>query len=824
MTTATPTTAAGRRTWPIVVAGGLALLLVVALAAGAYLRQRLHASLPRVDGALRVRGLEAPVRIERDAHGVPVVRGRSRADVARATGFLHAQERFFQMDLTRRRAAGQLAELFGAAALPADREVRVLRLRAVAARAVLALPEDERALLRAYSEGVAAGLGALAAPPPEYLVLRSDPAPWQDEDSLLVALAMFLTLQGSQAGQESGLGLMHDLLPAPLFEFLTPLGTEWDTPDEGEPYAQPPIPGPEVLDLRKAKARAAAELRPPVPRPWALGVGSDADAEIAYGSNNWAVSGAHSVHGGALLANDMHLGLGVPNTWYRASLVFPAGDGRERRVTGVMLPGSGSVVVGSNGQVAWGFTNSEGDWADLVVLEPDPGNKDAYLTPEGPRLLEHASETIRVKGAPDEQLEVTSTIWGPVVDVDHKGRKRALAWVPLREGGLNAALFRMELAKDVDEAQAIAPLAGIPHQNFVTADSTGRIGWTIMGRIPRRMGFDGRLPASWADGSRRWDGWLAPEEQPRIKDPASGRIWTANARIVASDKLERLGHGGYDLGARQRQIRDDLLALDKAGEADMLKVQLDDRALFLARWQQLLLELLTPEAVARDARRREARGLVDAWGGRAATASVGYRIVRQFRIQAARDALTPLVAACAAADPRFDYLGRRPNQGGRQWEGPLWALVSQRPTHLLDPRYTRWEDLLVHSLDVVLDELTQDKAPLAQHSWGERNTTQIQHPLSRAVPRLAPWLDMRHEPLPGDSNMPRVQAPSTGASERLCVSPGREEQGYFHMPAGQSGHPLSPHYADGHAAWAQGEPTPFLPGPAAHVLTLVPAQ
>jgi penicillin amidase len=577
-----------------------------------------------------------------------------------------------------------------------------------------------------------------------------------------------------------------------------------------------------VLDLRKTAPRAAAELRPPAPQPWSLTVGSEADAEIAYGSNNWAVAGTHSVHGGALLANDMHLGLGVPNTWYRASLVFPGPDGHERRVTGVTLPGSGSVVVGSNGQVAWGFTNSEGDWADLVVLEPDPANKDAYLTPEGPRLLEHATETIRVKGAADERLEVASTIWGPVVDTDHKGRKRALAWVPLREGGLNAALFRMEQARDIDEAQAIAPLAGIPHQNFVTADTGGRIGWTIMGRIPRRVGYDGRLPTSWADGTRRWDGWLSPEEQPRIKDPASGRIWTANARVVAGAKLAIVGHGGYDLGARQRQIRDDLLALDKAGEKDMLAVQLDDRALFLERWRTLLLELLGTDAVARDARRREARRLVDAWGAHAAIASPGYRIVRQFRVQVSRDALTPLVAACTAADPRFDYLGRRPNQGSRQWEGPLWALVTARPAHLLDPRYARWEDLLLHSLDVVLDELTQGRALLAERTWGERNTTEIQHPLSRVAPRLSPWLDMRREPLPGDGNMPRVQAPANGASERLCVSPGREEQGYFHMPAGQSGHPLSPHYRDGHAAWAQGEPTPFLPGPPAHVLTLVP--
>ena len=810
---------APRRSWPLVAFG---VALALALAAGGsygYLRQRLHASLPELEGERRLQGLVAPVRIERDGLGVPVVRGKSRADVARATGFLHAQERFFQMDLTRRRAAGQLSELFGTPTLAADREVRVLRLRAVAERALQALPPDERALLRAYTEGVGAGLEALAAPPPEYLALRSVPVPWKEEDSLLCALAMYLTLQGDLAGQESGLGLMHDLLPPSLYEFLSPSGTAWDAPDEGEPFPQPKTPGPEVVDLRKSAPRAAARLIAPAPDPW-----RDRDPEMAYGSNNWAVAGSHTAHGGAIVANDMHLGLGVPNTWYRASLVFPDASGKERRVTGVMLPGSGFVVVGSNGQVAWGFTNSQGDWADLVVLEPDPGNKDAYLTPEGPRLFERTSETIRVKGAADERLEVLETIWGPVIDTDHKGQKRALAWVALREGGLNAALFRMERAANVDEAQQLAALTGIPNQNLVTADASGRIGWTIMGRIPRRVGFDGRLPASWADGSRRWDGWLTPDEQPKIKDPASGRIWTANSRVVAGDKLERVGFGGYDLGARQRQIRDDLLALDKASEPDMLKIQLDDRALFLSHWQKLLVELLTPEAVAKDPRRAEARRLVEQWGEAAAISSVGYRIVRQFRTQVSRDALPPLVAACAEVDKSFDYLGRRPHQGGRQWEGPLWALVTERPAHLIDPRFARWEDLLLGSLDTVLDELTQDGTPLAWRSWGDRNTTLIQHPLSRAVPQLARWLDMKHEPLPGDGNMPRVQTPSNGASERLAVSPGREEQGYFHMPAGQSGHPLSAHYADGHSAWAKGEPTPFLPGPATHVLTLVPGR
>jgi penicillin amidase len=799
------------------------LLVLAAGAGGVGLRAWLRASLPQLDGQRTLPGLGAPVRIERDALGVPVVRGRSRGDVARATGFLHAQERFFQMDLLRRRAAGELAELVGKAGLALDRETRVLRLRSVARRATAALSPEERDLLAAYTGGVNAGLHALGARPFEYGVLGVAPRDWAPEDSLLCALAMFLTLQDEQPARESALGLMHDVLPPEVFAFLAPRGTEWDAPLEGGPLPPPPVPEAAVLDLRRTPPAAPP---PPEGLPTArldpLGLAPSENA-MAYGSNNWAVAGTHTVHGGAILANDMHLGLAVPNIWYLASLVFP-GKGEEVRVTGVMLPGAPFVVVGSNGHVAWGFTNTQGDWADLVELEPAPGLRDGYLTPEGPRELDHATETIHVKGGADETLEVLSTVWGPVVDVDHRGRRRALAWVPLREGGLNAALFRMEAVKDLDEALALAPEVGIPHQNFVCADAAGRIGWTIMGRMPRRVGFAGRLPSSWADGSHRWDGWRRPEEYPRVVDPPGGRLWTANARVAGGRDLAVEGFGGYDLGARAGQIRDDLRARDEVSEADMLRIQLDDRAVFLSRWRDLLLGVLSPEKTARSPLRAEARRLVEGWSGRASVDSVGYRLVRAFRQRVARAALEPLLAPCREADPRFDYLGRRPNRGIRQWEGPLWALVTGRPPHLLDPRFSSWDELLLASLDGVLDELTRDGRSLSARTWGERNTVLIQHPLSRALPGLGRWLDMPREELPGDGNMPRVQYPRAGASERLVVSPGHEEKGLFHMPCGESGHPLSPHYRDGHEAWARGEPTPFLPGPALHVLTLRPPR
>ena len=558
------------------------------------------------------------------------------------------------------------------------------------------------------------------------------------------------------------------------------------------------MPGPEVCDLRRLSLPGPAA----VPEP---------EEPEFPGSNNWALAGTRTPDGRAILANDMHLAITVPNTWYRASLVWPG-----HQVTGVTLPGTGAVAVGSNGRVAWGFTNSYGDFRDLVILEQPAHDPDSYLTPAGPRKFEHARETIHVKGAADVPLDLLETIWGPVVDTDHKGRRRALRWVAHDPEALNFHAG-LEAAGSVAEAMAVANRAGIPAQNFVCADADGHIGWTIMGRLPRRVGFDGGVPVSWADGKRRWDGWLTPEEYPRIVDPPGGQLWTANARVVDGAWLARLGDGGYDLGARARQIRDDLSVLKGARERDMLAVQLDDRALFLARWQKLLLRTLDAQAVRGHPRRAEMRRLVAGWGGRAAPDSAGYRLVRGFRMVLQGQVAEPFERAYRLnGERRFKvgFLG--------QSEGPLWALVSQRPAHLLDPRYRDWDAALLAAVDGTIKILTRDGTPLSQCTWGRLNAPRVRHPLSRALPFLSRWLDMPTLPIPGDSFMPRVQDREFGASERLAVSPGHEADGYFMMPCGQSGHPLSPNYGDGHRDWVAGRPGPFLPGPAEHTLTLVP--
>ena len=307
---------------------------------------------------------------------------------------------------------------------------------------------------------------------------------------------------------------------------------------------------------------------------------------------------------------------------------------------------------------------------------------------------------------------------------------------------------------------------------------------------------------------------------PHIVDPQSGRLWSANNRVLSGEALALVGDGGYAPSHRAKQIRDALLALEDVTPGDLLHLQLDDRGLYLEPWRDFVLhQVLTPQAIEGHPQRAAARRLIEAWEGRAATDSAGYRVLRGFRQQLTDhlgDSLTP---ACRAVDKNFDYTGIY-----FRFETPLWAVITGRPQHLLDPAYDSWDAYFLAAMDEVTGILTRDGKALDQAVWGQVNTARIRHPLSRAVPQLASWLDMPPDQLPGDSSMPRVQHPTFGASERMVVSPGREGEGFLHMPGGQSGNPLSPHYRDGHAAWVKGEPTPFLPGATEHQLRLVPGD
>ena len=814
-----------------------AVCLLTSIGGGVWVRQQLRASLPQLEGDRQVGGLSAPVEIARDGLGIPTIHGATRADVARATGFLHAQDRFFQMDLQRRRAAGELAELVGGRAADADREIRIHRFRAIARRAVDLLAPGDRAVLGAYVAGVNTGLQALGARPFEYFLLRQDPRPWREEDSLLVVLSMFATLQDADGSYESTVGTMHDLLPKEMFDFLTPRGTEWDSPIVGEGFSTPPIPSAQVYDLRARRggkptlifsARAPVEIGDPGSGPSGSGATSAwpgtrarADREAgAVGSNNFAVAGRLTGNGGAIVANDMHLAIRVPNTWYRAAFEWPdtRAAGENHRVIGVTLPGVPAMVVGSNTRVAWGFTNTYGDWGDLVVLEIDPADAHRYRTPDGFRPFDAYDEVIHVAGEPDQRTHIDWTIWGPVLGPDHLGRLRAYRWVAHSAEMLAATVTPLEAAGTIEEAFDEANGAGAPGQNVVVADRTGRIGWTVYGSIPRRVGLDGALPLSWADGARGWRGWRDDREYPRVADPPGGRLWTANARVVDGDGLAAIGDGSFEVGSRARIIRDRLLAREQFTPKVLLDIQLDTSAEFLKRWRDLALRTLTPQAIAGDPQRARFRDIVEHdWSGHAVPESAGYRLTRAFRERTSQWVFAFVLAECYEADDRFDYTAERKR------EGPLWRMVTGQPLHLLDPRFQSWDAMLVAAIDRVIADTTRRwPGDLAKRTWAEANVTAYQHPLSAALPFVGRWLDMPPRAVPGDLYTPRVAWGPTGASERMVVSPGHEQDGIMEMPTGQSGHPLSPHYSDSHEAWVRGDPTPFLPGATIHVLRLAP--
>lgn len=779
------------------------VIVALALGAVAFAWITLRASLPEIEGEATLAGLRGPVTIERDAAGVPVIRGTTRADVARATGYAHAQDRLFQMDLLRRVGAGELSALLGPGLLDRDRRIRLHQFRKRALAALAALDAGDRALLEAYTDGVNAAAAAQGARPFEYLLLQAEPAPWRPEDCLLVAYAQWIDLQGLDDFDERRNGRLAAALPPSVVRLLTEPDPAFEAPLDGSRLAAPPLPEPAEYDLR-ALGKPLFD-RVDRAREAKLRVAGLPSASAA-GSNNFAVAASRTAAGRALLANDMHLRLRVPNIWYRARLIV-ADEGLD--IAGVTLPGLPAVVAGSNGHVAWGFTNSYGDFQDLVRVEPGPA-ADSYLAPGGPRKFDVEQETIEVANGAPERLAVKKTVWGPVVGRDGEGRDLALAWTAHRPEATDLAVMRLEHAKNLDEAAAVAGGAAMPGQNVMIADSSGRIGWALSGRLPVRTGIDATRPSDWSRSGAGWSGWVPPAESPRLLDPPQGYAWSANARVVGGPAYARIGDGDFAPSARAHQIRDRLAALPRATPADLLAIQLDDRADYLAHWQPVLVKALEHGGEG------EAARLVAGWSGHAAVGDAGYRLLREFERRVADRAFTMLAAPAEARWPAFDW---NPPQ---RFTETAWRLVGARPANLLDPRFPDWDAWLADVAIRTARDRPKACASLAACTWGAVNTTRIQHPISAALPALARFLDMPSGPLPGDAFVPRVQAPDFGASERFVVSPGHEAEGLFQMPGGQSGHPLSPFYRAGFDDWATGRPAPFLPGSAVHVLTLAP--
>jgi penicillin amidase len=509
--------------------------------------------------------------------------------------------------------------------------------------------------------------------------------------------------------------------------------------------------------------------------------------------------------------------LRVPNIWYRIAYSWPLSASElSNYVCGVSIPGTPPVVIGSNGHITWGLTFPYIDADDVVLVETKAGDPNLYRTPQGWRPFENCSESIRVRGRDPVILKFRTTIWGPIIGRMPDGTLQALHQIIDQSGTINLNRLQLETARTAEEALAIAKISGVPDLNFFVADTSGKIGWTIMGPIPHRIGFDGRLPASWSDGSRRWDGWYAPDEYPECCGANIDCIWNANNRMVGGTQLAKVGDGGYDRGARARQIRDDLRPLRSATEKDMLNIQLDDRAVFLERWHTQLLSTVSEPGALRNSERIEFRRRLGDWSGRADAGSISFRLVREYRKEVAVRAFEPISDAAKNIYPGFSY-------DSLKFEDPLWSMVDSQPMNLLNRRYENWNALFLSAVDSVIQKVKAETDGYSHYTVGEKNATRIQHPMGAAIPQLGPWLNMTVDRLPGDRfDMPRIQAPSFGSSLRMAVSPGREKEGYLIMACGESGNPLSPHYRDCHKAWVTNSATPFLPGAATHQILLRP--
>jgi len=776
------------------------LLLTLPLFVATCLFYLLYTSLAIEDGEVRLSELKYSAVVHADSLGIPSIDAVNRTDAYQVLGFLHARDRLFQMELMRRKSAGSLAEIFGSMAVELDKHQRDYQFEQAAKNIVSALPAKQKQVLDAYVAGVNAFIDQTKMLPPEFIALKFRPEPWRAEDSILVALGMFQTLNG-QEQDERMVTVMEKALPKQLVEFLTPDTDVYATvllggSDSHRPAQPVPVSAFAALDAGPIK----------------LAKGSiDIDSSIA-GSNNWVVAGKKTLDGRAIVANDMHLSLNAPNIWYRAELRYAG-----QYLNGVTLPGLPLLIVGGNNNVAWGFTNVTADLLDLITLDINPDNSQEYLTPNGWRRFTKTSANIKVKDGADIPIELRSTLWGPVSSKPLLGHSVVIKWTALETAAVDLGLLDMDKVTSVKEAMAVINQAGAPPQNVVFADRSGHIGWTYMGRFPKRKGFDGMASRSWADSSTAWDGFIPAEQLPRLYDPPEDFIVTANNRTLGRDYPYVIAHN-WALGYRAHRITELLKGSNGITEQDMLQLQLDTRSEFYDFYQKLALQELG-EVKGNEGIVSQSEQTLRAWDGYMHTGSKGAALLTAFRTKLAEALFAKVVSRCKQYDPNFSY-------AWREMETPLRQLLMQRPKGVIPTKYNdNWRLFILEALNSAAKDLRSHypDIELAQLRWGTVNRIAQHHPFSKSLPVLGAFLDIGGFESPGCASVcVRVMSNEHGASERLVLAPAHPENGILEMPGGQSGHPLSRHYRDQQQFWQEGKTTPFMPGKFLHTLHFKP--
>lgn len=745
------------------VLGGLLLILAVA-AGGAFLW--LRTSLPQTTGATALAGIDAPIEILRDSHGVPRIRARSERDAFFALGFVHAQDRLWQMDFQRRVAAGRLSEVLGPRSLPGDKSIRTLGIYRLAEDSLARLSPPVRAALDAYTAGVNAYIDTHAgAWPIEFYVLRYRPERWRPADSLVWGRMMALFLSRNWREEALRAGLAKRLSERQL-DVLFP------------PYpADAPTTLADLLDL--------------------------ADPSFGSASNAWAVAGAHSASGKPLLANDPHLRFGTPGQWYLARIEAPGFSFAGATVAGVPFP-----ILGHNGHVAWGLTSAESDVQDLFVERSDPGDPGRYLVPGGTQPFAVREETIAVRGDAPVTIRIRATRHGPVIsDLDPRlaqlagsGEVISLAATALDpDDRTPEALYRLGRARDWTSFREALKDWHAPHQNIFYVDASGRIGYIAPARLPVRKAGNGALPSPGWDGSHDWTGWIPFDQLPQAVDPPRGFFANANNPTGPRENGEATGRN-VTPGWRAQRLEALLAGRDRHTRDSMTAIQMDA----LSLGAQALLPLMLPARPATPLG-QSALARLQGWDG-----------------LMDRDRPQPLIyTAWLRALVRLifaDELGAAFAAWSDLRTLSIRTVLTREPAWCDDvttPAKEDCPDRLALALDQAAAELAERYGddPSAWR-WGVAHEARFDHSVLGRIPVIGGLFntvlpvdgadDTLHR---GRSNVDDPRKPYAsihGAGYRGVYDLAKLDDSRFTATPGQSGNPLSPHYGDLARIWRDG--------------------
>ena len=817
----------GRRKGPLwrrIVVSLLAVVLLLVAGMCSWFYMLAHSALPQLDGSLEVAGLAAPVTVIRDTHGVPTINAASLDDLFFAQGYVTAQDRLWQMDTMRRYAAGELSEILGGNFVEHDREQRILGLR-LAARQMLQLaspPDISR--FEAYARGVNAYITShLDRLPLEFRILHYAPRPWTPEDSSLIAAQMVKDLNHGPyeeaLAREKILAKLGPELTADLY-----VNSSWhDRPPTVEPAKiennSEDQDDEDEEDEDSDTGSSVTQLHPQVvlDSPAVPGL---PDPPLVIGSNNWVVSGAHTVSGKPLLSNDMHLQHQMPNLWYEAHLRSAAFD-----AAGVTLPGVPYIIVGHNQRVAWGFTNVGPTVEDLFIETFNAQGQ--YQTPEGWRNPEHRQEIIHVKGQPDVTVDVVSTRHGPILTelIPGETRKLALRWTLY--DGVRSHFYDVDTAQNWEQFRRAFSEFDAPGQNVVYADVDGNIGYQTTGRVPIRAAGDGSLPVSGSDNAHEWTGYIPFEKLPAAYNPPSGILATANGRITPDGFPYGISNS-WEAPWRSARIYRVLESGKKFAPADMLTLQTD----IYSDWDRFCAERFVyavDHAKKPSQRAQQAVEILRGWDGHMMAKSAAPSVVYRSRLALARLLLEPKLGK-APAD-------RKSQQLSLDWKTYRWGMQSiwlenillHQPKRWLPEAYPNFDELLTAAVEAAVSgsDVPQD---LNSWEWGKVNPVEIQHPILGRIPLLQSWTGPGTQPQSGSGYTVKAVTRSHGPSERMTVDLSNLDQSSLNLVTGEAGNFLSPYYMDQWKAWYGGTtfPLPFSQAAVdrakAHTLVLQPLR